>query len=644
MHIEDQLEIRLLGQTLVRRRDGRVVSAKEWRTAKSLELVRLLAVSHPEPVPVDLVLERLWPQAPAKNAQANLRTAIYHGRLAMGDGAIERSGETLTLNNAWTDVQAYAVLAGDVEHARRAGQSMRVASLARAAAALYVGDINTCSSGEWSIQAQHEWRELRQNVLLASAEAAAAMGRMHEALDHAGEARTIDGSSERAVRVMMRALGGLGEIRKAIAVFEELREELAESYGVDPAPQTRALHLQLLRATAGRPAGRTSETVEPVGHTEAIEQLAEALRHSFMSADLESVDLMSADGGGRAGVAWVVGEPGSGRGAVIEAACVRAGTPLYSGARLSSPATADADSRTPDMVVLGPELVRAGREQVLRMHSWALSAGVVAVVPVSQLTTDATAMMAARSAELPHVTVSVDRLDRGELTELLWALLQEAPAPALVDVVWQRTSGRSGEVCKTIASWLDDGRVVWTPDGMSLGAGPGADPVFATTSGRVLSALGTLDHRAIETLAVVAVVGRSVPAGVVDRILARIQAGAAVQTRDVLNGLVDRGLLRVSGRGYRMRNAQAQNDVCAWLRPGMLRRLHAVVAEEVSSTQYERVLHLIASGHHQVALEEGAGMLVRARARGDVETAEALMDLLHKSPLATRQPITVAAS
>src|SRR6266542_184546 len=81
--------------------DGRAVGAGDWRRARSMALVKLLALAaghaghrrHREQV-----MEALWPELPPDAAAANLRKAVHHARRALGaHDVIALDGEMLAL-------------------------------------------------------------------------------------------------------------------------------------------------------------------------------------------------------------------------------------------------------------------------------------------------------------------------------------------------------------------------------------------------------------------------------------------------------------------------------------------------------------------------------------------------------------------
>ena len=66
-------EVRVLGPLRVRRADGHLVPAQEWRTAETADLLRLLALHVDEPVPVDVLVRTLWPRLDYRRGRASLR-------------------------------------------------------------------------------------------------------------------------------------------------------------------------------------------------------------------------------------------------------------------------------------------------------------------------------------------------------------------------------------------------------------------------------------------------------------------------------------------------------------------------------------------------------------------------------------------
>lgn len=87
------------------------------------------------------------------------------------------------------------------------------------------------------------------------AEAAIATGDPMAAAAAAGAALDDDAYDEAALRILMRAHASLGRPASALATYAQVRARLAEDLGVDPSPQTEALHASLLRGEPDRPVG-----------------------------------------------------------------------------------------------------------------------------------------------------------------------------------------------------------------------------------------------------------------------------------------------------------------------------------------------------------------------------------------------------
>ncbi len=243
-----ELRVRLLGNLEVQRADGTIVGYDEWRTGKTTDLLRILALNNGRPVRITSVFDKLWPNVSLDRARASLRTAGSQIRRATRTNCIVRQNGSVLLQGAWVDATLFLNDVRFVHLAAQATRHGRVLDLTRAAERLYRGDFHAHNDDSPWARAEREYlAQSRRGVLCAAAEAAIALGRYQDALHYAGDAVGIDRSSEAAHRALMRAHAALGEIGSALRVFEACRAHLAEELGVDPSAQTRALHLRLLR-------------------------------------------------------------------------------------------------------------------------------------------------------------------------------------------------------------------------------------------------------------------------------------------------------------------------------------------------------------------------------------------------------------
>jgi SARP family transcriptional regulator, regulator of embCAB operon len=240
--------VRTLGELVVTRADGSDVSIDEWKTGKNRDLLRLLALSLGRPVtPVSLV-ERLWPDVPDLRRRNSLRTAASQIRRTLRTNNVVRRPDGLMLVDAWVDTLAFREHVRAARLHERAGRHDEVIVATRAAEELYRGDFEAHDTDSaWATAERNSLRALRHELLCDAAGSSLALSNPLDARDFATEAVLLNPSSETAHRLLMQAHAELGEVGRALRIFETYRSHLADELGVDPSPQTRKLHLHLLR-------------------------------------------------------------------------------------------------------------------------------------------------------------------------------------------------------------------------------------------------------------------------------------------------------------------------------------------------------------------------------------------------------------
>jgi DNA-binding SARP family transcriptional activator len=255
----------LLGELHVTRADASVVAIDEWRTGKTRDLLRLLALGDGHPVRTSRLIDNLWPDVSHSRASNSLRTAASQIRSTLREPCVVRHPHGLMLTNAAVDVTQFRASAGRVHLAARQGNSADVMTHARAAEWLYRGDFQAHDDDSpWAVAERESLRQQRQQMLCDAAVAALDLRLFREALDMATTAVRLDPASETAHRSLMQAHAELGEVGMALRVFERYRAHLADELGVDPSPQTRELHLSLLRG-AGDHRARPGNPFPSVG-------------------------------------------------------------------------------------------------------------------------------------------------------------------------------------------------------------------------------------------------------------------------------------------------------------------------------------------------------------------------------------------
>ncbi|MDO3395771.1 BTAD domain-containing putative transcriptional regulator [Nocardioides cremeus] len=241
--------IRLLDDLFVVRADGTPVHPADWRTGKTMDLLRMLALHVERPVRVESIIERLWPDASRERGRGSLRTAVSEVRRQLGDKeSVVRIHDSLVLTGVWVDVAAFEQVAGRVRAMREQARPSEGAMAAMDARDLYRDDLRAYDDdADWVRAERERLRLLRQDLLTDAAECAVAIGCHREAATLAKSALHFEPTSEIAVRTLMTALSELGDVARALRVYADFRACLVDDLGVEPSHQTRGLHLRLLR-------------------------------------------------------------------------------------------------------------------------------------------------------------------------------------------------------------------------------------------------------------------------------------------------------------------------------------------------------------------------------------------------------------
>ena len=233
----------MLGQFRVRV-DGRAVADAEWRRARSVALVKLLALAGRHRLHREQAMEALWPEMAPEASSANLRKAIHFARRALGEHDVIRIENDVVALAPELDLQI------DVElfesEARRAIDASDVAACARAADR-YRGDLLPDDVYvEWTEATRERLRQLNARLLRAG-------GLWERVL-------AADPTDEEAQRAVMQAALDAGNRGEVIRQFQRLRERLRVDLGVGPASDTVAIYERAL----------AMDSVEPISLTDRV--------------------------------------------------------------------------------------------------------------------------------------------------------------------------------------------------------------------------------------------------------------------------------------------------------------------------------------------------------------------------------------
>ena len=219
---EGMLQVRLLGGVAAER-DGEQLSLPP----PAGRLLALLAL-RPGPHDRETVAATLWPGAAGPAARANLRTAVWALRKAVGDDALITSRTAVGLRP-----EAITVDLAD-------GQRRAAAGDVAAAAALCHGELLPGYAEDWAETARRRQRAELAETLAARAAAAERDGDAAAAAHWSRLRCELDPLNEAAHADLVRQLAAAGDRAGALVAGREVTDRLREELGVRPGPSLRA--------------------------------------------------------------------------------------------------------------------------------------------------------------------------------------------------------------------------------------------------------------------------------------------------------------------------------------------------------------------------------------------------------------------
>jgi DNA-binding SARP family transcriptional activator len=275
------LQVRLLG-TVAAERDGE-------RLALPPPAGRLLAFLALRPGPRDreAVAAQLWPGTAGPAARANLRTAVWALRKAIGDDPLIASRTAVGLRP-----EAVTVDLAD-------GRRRTAAGDVPAAAALCRGELLAGYAEDWAEVARRQQRaELAETLAVRSA-AGERDGQPAEAARWSRLRCELDPLNEAAHADLVRQLTAAGDRAGALVAGREVTARLREELGVPPGP--------LLRAALAEARGGPGRAPFPAGPVTARPLFGRAAELRALTA------AWTAARAGRGCVVLITGEAGIGK-------------------------------------------------------------------------------------------------------------------------------------------------------------------------------------------------------------------------------------------------------------------------------------------------------------------------------------------
>ena len=228
---------------------GGALSGRELGSRKARTLLALLASERGGLVPLDRIIDALWPDGAPADPAANVATLVSRTRRLLGPGVLTTTGRAygLTEQGPWSvDLDEAAALLA--EAAARRAEPVLAAAGARSALDLLGAPpaLTDEDDADWVVTVRREADALRRQARHVLAEALTTLD-PGGAVAVATEAAGADPLDEQAVRDRMRALVADGRPSAALAAYDDLAARLREELGTAPDRGTAAVHLAILR-------------------------------------------------------------------------------------------------------------------------------------------------------------------------------------------------------------------------------------------------------------------------------------------------------------------------------------------------------------------------------------------------------------
>jgi DNA-binding SARP family transcriptional activator/tetratricopeptide (TPR) repeat protein len=277
-------------------------------------LLAALLLNANSSVPVDALVETLWPETPPKSYTSNLHTYVSRLRARIEGLEIERDthGYRLLVEPEDLDMLTFREATAAGQRAAREGDPAGAAGHFRRALAKWRGPV---LSGLHVPRFDADIARLESERLAAfedCVDAELSDGRHGELTGELQAMITEHPLRERLAAQLMIALHRAGRQADSLAVYRDLRTTLVEELGVEPGAEVRRVHAAVLRGE--EPVPRTTSTASPLrAAVWPICQLPPDIS-DFSGRDGEMAELAGVLGNG-AGVpvAVITGEPGAGK-------------------------------------------------------------------------------------------------------------------------------------------------------------------------------------------------------------------------------------------------------------------------------------------------------------------------------------------
>jgi DNA-binding SARP family transcriptional activator len=237
--------------------DGMLVDQTGFPGQQGRLIFAFLAVERHRPVARSELVDLLWPGGPAASAESALNALVSKLRAVLGKAGLNgarvlSSGggcyELALPGEPWLDLEVAADAIHEAEAALQRGDERGAYGPSAVAHHIARRPFFPGVNGSW-VDAR---RERLRSILLRALECRARVYLWNReavlAVEAARDIITLEQFRETGYQLLMRAHAAAGNPAEALLVYERCRGLLSEELGVSPSAETRAVHLEVLKA------------------------------------------------------------------------------------------------------------------------------------------------------------------------------------------------------------------------------------------------------------------------------------------------------------------------------------------------------------------------------------------------------------
>jgi DNA-binding SARP family transcriptional activator len=295
------LHVRLFGTTRVL--DGtRVLGPGDFGGLKPQRILEALALHRGHQVSKDRLVDVLWADRPPPDYTATLESYVSLLRRKLQPGTPARKSAIRTVPRGYlldpdtvrTDLDLFDDLLSRADNSA-GGDALRL--LDRASALASTDLLASPDETQWAEPIRADYRQRAVGAALRAAELALQDDDADQAAKLAGRVLALNMLCEPGWRLVMRAHVATGRRDAALRAYRSCRRLLLRDLGIEPAPETRAVLVDLVRGqriARGSRDTRGPQHARPRGHTADLGAVLDAalalFEHDVTGDDVGRVD------------------------------------------------------------------------------------------------------------------------------------------------------------------------------------------------------------------------------------------------------------------------------------------------------------------------------------------------------------------